>query len=380
MQFNRQKTALILSGGGARAAYQVGVLKAIGEILPFTRHENPFPIITGSSAGAINATVVAAYAQHYRLGMKRLEHVWANFSVEQIFYADTVHLIKNSWRWLSIMFGNHPHSTLGLLDNTPLTRLLDKMIPYPLIEKAIAQGELDALCVTASSYTSGESVSFYQALPEIDAWSRHRRKGVRTQINKKHLLASAAIPLVFPAVQVEDEYYGDGNMRFLSPLSPAVHLGAEKLLVIRVDPEDESDTLISHPQGYPTIAEIAGHLLDSVLVDSLDSDLERLERINKTLSVIPEKIKRTQLSLKPISSLVISPSFDINIIARKYFTELPKSLRRFLKRIGIDGNSGDAILSYILFEKAFTQELITLGYQDTLKQKQSVIDFYQVKS
>jgi NTE family protein len=372
------KTGLVLSGGGARAAYQVGALKAIADILPDTTHKNPFPVITGTSAGAINATVVAAYAQHFKLGMKRLENVWANFHCHQVYHTDLVYLAKNSFRWLKILFGGKQHKAIGLLDNTPLTQLLENVIPYPLIEKAIQQGALDALCVSASSYTTGESISFYQAKPNTEVWRRHRRRGHPAIINKHHLLASAAIPLVFPAVKVGHHYFGDGSMRFLSPLSPALHLGAEKLLIIGVDPAAPIIDETVQPEGYPTIAEIAGHLLDSVFIDSLDSDLERLHRVNQTLSKIPVKLRAKSFKLKTIEALTINPSQDLSAIASRHFSSMPKGLRFFLKRIGIDGNSGASILSYLLFEKPFTRELIELGYQDTLHKREQILEFFQV--
>lgn len=373
-----RNTGLVLSGGGARAAYQVGVLKAISELLPFTTHINPFPIICGTSAGAINATVVAAYAQHFKLGMRRLENVWASFHCQQVFHTDLLKLSRNSLRWLSILLWGRQQRSIGLLDNTPLAHLLDKVIPYPLIHKAISQGALNALCVTSSSYTTGESISFYQGQPDTPVWRRHRRRGHPAVINSNHLLASAAIPMVFPAVKVGHQYFGDGSMRFLSPLSPAVHLGAEKIIVIGVDPVQAPADDFTHPEGYPTLAEIGGHLLDSIFIDSLDSDLERLNRINKTLSKVPEKVRRKDFHLKSIETLVINPSKDLNLIARDHFKDLPKALRFFLKRIGIDGHSGDTVLSYLLFEKSFTRELIALGHQDAMEKADEIRAFYGI--
>lgn len=369
---------LVLSGGGARAAYQVGVLQAISQILPFTTHTNPFPIITGTSAGGINAAVVAAYAQHFKLGMKRLENVWANFHCEQVFHTDFRQLSKNSLRWLRLLLGGQQHRGIGLLNNDPLSALLDKVIPFPLIHKAISQGALKALCVTASSYTTGESISFFQAEPNTDIWRRHRRRGHPAVITSEHLLASAAIPIVFPAVKVGKQFFGDGSMRFLSPLSPAVHLGAEKILVVGVDPVQAPTEDLSHPEGYPTLAEIGGHVLDSVFIDSLDSDLERLNRINTTLSKIPQKVRKREFELKSIDTLVINPSLDLNLIAREHFKAMPRTLRFFLKRIGVDGDSGDAILSYLLFEKPFTRALIALGHQDAMDKRDEILQFYRI--
>ncbi|MEE4243820.1 MAG: patatin-like phospholipase family protein [Kangiellaceae bacterium] len=378
-------TALVLSGGGARAAYQVGILKAIAEILPQTTHKNPFPIVTGTSAGAINATVVAAYAQHFKLGMRRLENVWANFHCHQVFHTSFKELNKNTWRWIKLIFGNHPHQAIGLLDNEPLKHLLNSVIPYPLINKALQQGALKALCVTASSYSCGESISFYQSKPDILPWQRHHRHGQASIITTQHLLASAAIPMVFPSVQLGNKYFGDGSMRFLSPLSPAVQLGADRLLVVGVDPVESTPTTTdpesssesaNHGQLSPTLAEIGGHLLDSIFIDSLDSDLERLQRINDSLAKIPDKIRDKSFKLRPINTLVINPSEDISQIARHHFDILPRYLKFFLRRIGIDGDSGDTVLSYLLFEKPFTKQLINLGYRDALRMREQIIDFH----
>ncbi len=376
-----EKVGLVLSGGGARAAYQVGALKAISEILPFTTHQNPFRIITGTSAGAINATVVAAYSQHFKLGMKRLENVWANFHCEQVYRCSFKELMLHSGRWVKLIFGIDPNKSIGLLNNEPLAELLSQVIPYPLIAKAIEQDALDAVCITASSYTSGESVSFYQGKAELEPWIRHRRNGVATQIEKQHLLASAAIPLVFPAVTINHKYFGDGSMRFLSPLSPALHLGAEKVLVIGVDPINVPEIKTSHPKGYPTIAEIAGHLLDSVFIDSLDSDLERLHRINRTVAKIPEKVRLKEgIKLKSVDTFVLNPSEDISLIARRYFKSMPKALQFFLKRVGISDESGDTVLSYLLFEKPFTRTLINLGYKDAMNKSDELLRFYGLKA
>ncbi len=312
--------------------------------------------------------------------MKRLENVWANFHCEQVFHTSFRSLSKNSLRWLRLLLGGQQHRGIGLLNNDPLSALLDKVIPYPLIHKAISQGALKALCVTASSYTTGESISFFQAEPNTDIWRRHRRRGHPAVITSEHLLASAAIPIVFPAVKVGKQFFGDGSMRFLSPLSPAVHLGAEKILVVGVDPIQAPTEDLSHPEGYPTLAEIGGHVLDSVFIDSLDSDLERLNRINTTLSKIPQKIRKREFELKSIDTLVINPSFDLNLIAREHFRAMPRTLRFFLKRIGVDGDSGDAILSYLLFEKPFTRALIALGHQDAMDKRDEILKFYRIQT
>lgn len=374
-----QRTALVLSGGGARAAYQVGVLKAVAELLP--QHKAiPFSIICGTSAGAINATVLACYASRFRIGMRRLEQVWAGFHTAQIYRADLIGMSMNSLRWLGSLFRgrNRPISSLSLLDNEPLRDMLSKLLPFPEIATAINKGDLYALSVTCSGYNSGESVSFFEGNPEIDTWHRYRRAGSRTRINLDHLMASSAIPIVFPAVKLNREYFGDGSVRFLAPISPALHLGATRVMIVGVDavrPIEERKRVTEAP--YPTIAEIAGHVLDSVFIDSLDSDLERLQRINKTLAKIPPQVVKEQnIQLKPVDTLVISPSEDLAPMSGKHANQLPRTVRFFFRRVGISRKSGSAILSYLLFESSFTRELIDLGYRDAMNQKNEIQAFF----
>jgi NTE family protein len=372
------KTGLVLTGGGARAAYQVGVLKAISELVFKPHCGNPFPIITGTSAGAINATVFASYAQTPRVGIKSLERVWQSFSVDQVFRSDFRGIVKNAARWTKSLFVQDYHKTrqLSLLNNRPLVELLSRVVHYGNLQKAIDNHCLDAICVTASGYTSGQSVSFFQGNESIQGWKRHRRIGCKTQLERKHLLASAAIPLVFPAVKVNREFFGDGSVRFLSPLSPAIHLGAERILVVGVDPIREENTTRPRELFYPTTADIAGHVLDSVFIDSLDSDLERIKRVNKTLNLIPEEIRKTKTNLRPIETLSISPSQDLSELSSKYFHTLPRMVKFFFRRIGIDNTEGSTVLSYLLFESLYTKELIDLGYHDAMQKSGEIKDFF----
>ncbi|MDQ7051044.1 MAG: patatin-like phospholipase family protein [Enterobacterales bacterium] len=373
------KTGLVLTGGGARAAYQVGVLKAVSHLVFKKTCGNPFPIICGTSAGAINATLLACYAKSPAVGIKELERVWRNFSVNQIFYADFFGLLKNSFAWLNAIFRSKPHKSkqVSLLNNKPLKQLLEKVIDFSMLEQALESQSLDALCVTASGYTSGQSVSFFQAKEKIKGWKRHRRVGCKTTLNCKHLMASSAIPLVFPAVQINREFFGDGSVRFLAPLSPAIHLGAERILVVGVDPVKQASERKPNKLIYPTTADIAGHVLDSVFIDSLDSDLERIKRINKTLELIPEKVRQSETQLRPIETLTISPTKDLSDLSSQYFDSLPAMVKFFFRRIGIDDSEGSTILSYLLFEKPYTKDLIELGYQDAMDMSHDIIDFFR---
>lgn len=376
---NKPKMGLVLTGGGARAAFQVGALRAISDIIYRTECGNPFPIISGASAGAINATVLASFAKTPRIGIRSLQKVWANFTVEQVFRSDFRGVMQNSGRWIRSIFSNEYHRKhkLGLLNNTPLRELLTRVINYDNIQAAIDSRQLHALSITASGYHSGQSISFYQGIESIENWRRYRRCGARTNINLDHLMASSAIPLVFPAVRINREYFGDGSVRFLSPLSPAIHLGADKIMIIGVDPLRQDTDIRPEIINYPSTADIAGHVLDSVFIDSLDSDIERIQRVNKTIQLIPKAVRDLQSNLRPIETLTISPSKDLSKLAGKHFRELPKLIQFFFSRLGIGADEGSNVLSYLLFESAYTQELISLGYDDAMKRKEEIKTFMQ---
>ena len=372
------RTALVLSGGGARGAYQVGVLKAMAELLPKAK-ANPFTILCGSSAGAINAAVLACHASRFKVGVRRLEQVWANFTSDQIYSTDPWGMTWNSLRWFTSLFRPrqlHP-SRRSLLDNTPLRHLLARIIHFDRIGPALQRGHLYALSVTCSGYTSGESVSFFDGHPEISSWQRFRRAGARTHIGLNHLLASSAIPMLFPAVKVHREYFGDGSVRFLAPVSPALHLGADRVMIIGVAGTEREARKSLDGSRYPTIADIAGQVLDSVFVDSLNSDLEQLQRVNQTLGRIPEDLRGSlELGLRPIETLVISPSQDLASLAGKHAKALPAVVRFFFRRAGITSRTGSAVLSYLLFEAGYTRELIALGYSDAMRQKDEIQRFF----
>ncbi len=374
----KPKMGLVLTGGGARAAYQVGALRAVSDIIYRKECGNPFPIITGTSAGAINATVLAAYARTPRLGIKNLQRVWSNFHVDQVFRADFPGVAKNSSHWLRSIFSNEYHKKhqVSLLDNSPLKKLLAKVIHYNNIQESIDSGQLHALSITASGYFSGQSISFFQGHPELKGWNRYRRCGSRAMIGREHLLASSAIPIVFPAIKINREFFGDGSLRFMAPISPAIHLNADKIFIIGVDPVKEEVDCRPESAHYPSIADIAGQVLDSVFIDSLHSDIERIERVNKTLKLIPGAVRDLQSNLRPIDTFTISPSKNISRLAGRHFNALPRLIRFFFNRIGIDADEGSTILSYLLFEAPYTQELISLGYNDAFRQKQAIIDFF----
>jgi NTE family protein len=263
---------------------------------------------------------------------------------------------------------------VSLLDNSPLWNLLDTHLPLPRIQESIDAGVLHALCITASGYSSGKSVSFFQGASHLQGWERSRRIGVRAAITLNHLAASAAIPVIFPAVKVDNEYFGDGALRQLSPLSPALHLGAERVLVIGVGGQSDlppEKTAVA----YPSVAQVVSHILNNSFVDSVEGDIERLTRINKTLSLIPEKA-RDQSTLREVDVLVISPPAQVlDTIAMRHAELLPKSIRLFVHGSGATQRSGSGVLSYLLFEAAYCQELMALGYRDGVLHREELRRF-----
>ena len=385
-------TGLVLTGGGARAAYQVGVLKAIAQI----RREcgqagspNPFPVIAGTSAGAINAAALACRADDFDAAVNGLCEVWQNFHAEQVYRSDSLGVIRTGARWLTMMSIGwliarwrraRPRS---LLDNTPLEDLLKRLVSTERLHKVMNDGHLKGLAVTASSYGSGLHVTFYDAVADIVPWTRSQRIAVRAAIGVQHLLASSAIPFVFPATALEinghTEYCGDGSMRQAAPISPAVHLGGERILVVGAGRMHEPPGQRAGSSEYPNLAQIAGHALSNIFLDALAVDVERLQRINSTLALLTPEA-RAATSLKPIEVLVIAPSQRLDDIAAKHLDKLPIAVRTMLRGVGVQGKGNDArgaaLASYLLFEAPYTRELMALGVADTMNRRDDVIVFF----
>ena len=378
-------TGLILSGGGARAAYQVGVLSAIADLLPDPA-SNPFPVIVGTSAGAINAVGLACGALHFSEAVRRLTAVWQGFHCHQVYRTDWPGVLRQAGRFVGhSLFGLGGDAPVALLDNSPLRELLARELDFTGIHAAVARRKLRAVAVSAFGYDSGQSVSFYQGRATIDPWFRHRRVGVPTRLNLEHLMASTAIPLIFPPVKVNREYFGDGAVRQLAPISPVLHLGATRVLVVGVSGnpqggELQPEVVRSKSTRSPSLAQISGHMLNSTFIDSLEGDIELLERLNHMSRLVPSGLHPRGLGLKPVEVLVIAPSQPLDQIAARHRHELPKSLRLLLRGPGATKASGAGVLSYLLFESGYCSELIELGYQDAMAQKTALINFLGVES
>jgi len=369
----RSKTGLILTGGGARAAYQVGVIKAVRELLPMPER-NPFHIVCGTSAGAINAAALAVFADNFDAGVQNLLEVWENFRAYHVYRADPFGIIaKSAAHWLAAMFRIPRSGPLSLLDNAPLGDMLRRSLDLGRIQENIDAGALYALSITCSGYSSGQSVSFYQGGPGVVAWERTQRVGSATALRVEHLMASSALPFIFPAVKINREFFGDGSMRQIAPISPALHLGADRVLVIGSGRQSVEPARV-HSNTYPSLAQIAGHALNSIFLDSLNVDIERLHRINRTISLIPRD-KAAGMPLRKIDVLAMSPSQQISRIATRFLGELPRSVRFMLRGIGAMSRSGSNLASYLLFERGFCRALIDLGYQDTMARRAEMLEF-----
>ncbi|MCX7205712.1 MAG: patatin-like phospholipase family protein [Proteobacteria bacterium] len=382
MQTHLSNTALILSGGGARAAYQVGVLLAIAKLLP-KGAANPFPIICGTSAGGINAVALAAGAARFRRSVFELARLWQGLSPEMIYHASLGQLLATAGHWLLSLFlgGLGKYNPRAFLNNAPLRDLLVDRVDFSGIQQSIEAGALRALSISASGYTSGQSVSFFQGAADLEAWHRASRVGVKASISVDHLMASAAIPLLFPAVRLHREFFGDGTVRQIAPISPAIHLGAERILVIGVAPQVADLSAREKHTRYPTLAQVMGHLMNSIFLDSLDTDLERLTRINHTLASMPaELLSQLPLGLRPIKVLAISPSQPLERLAIAFKFEFPVGMRFLLGGMGAFRHQGSVIASYLLFCSGYSRKLIELGYRDAMEKEQELRDFLSIDS
>jgi NTE family protein len=361
---DNRKLGLILTGGGARSAYQVGVLKGIAELLP-RGVRCPFPVITGTSAGAVSAIALASDPAHFRRSVSAIEKVWRDFRVHHVFKADAISMLRAALHWmLSFATGGWlVHPPHALFDISPLWDLLGKQLDFSGIPRGLYKGHLEAVGICATSYFDADSVTFYASAPLIEPWRRALRKGARVQLTLPHLMASLAIPFLFRPILVNGQYYGDGAMRQTSPLSPAFHLGAGRLLVIGVGGTEYGASAADNSSVEPTFGQLFGFMLDSLFMDQIHADIERLNTYNESDG------------RRRVDTLIMMPSEDLTAIARRHAHELPRTLRVMMRTIGATNVAGTHLLSYLLFERGFTRELIALGLKDARARAEELRSF-----
>ena len=372
-------TGLVLTGGGARAAYQVGVLRALSEIAP--PGGLPFDVLAGISAGAINSIALATAAEDFRDASRRLSATWAALTPDRIFRTGTFRLASIGSRWIRDLSAGGLVGKSGinyLLDAAPLRELIAGMIPLGRMRRHLRSGRLRGVAVSATNYHTGSGVTFFEGSADIEPWTRSTRIGIRGRITVDHVMASAAIPVFFAPVAIGGTFYGDGCVRMTYPMSPAIHMGADRIVAVSVrhlhTPTETADREARDKVDHMPLSEIAGVLLDAVFLDSVDSDLERLTRMNRTLSLVPRE-KLEKLEVRPIPVLVLRPSLDLGKLAADEYIRFPRMLRYLLKGIGASGHAGEDLLSYLAFEPTYVRRVMELGFDDTMARRDEVAEF-----
>jgi NTE family protein len=368
----RARTAIILPGAGARSAYQVGAIKALAELLPPTA-PLPFGVVVGTSAGAILGAVLASHAPRFRLGAANLERVWRNFHIDQVIRVDAPSMLRAACHWLVALMSAGILAPLprSVFDSSPLRKLLARHVHFERIRHNLDRGWLAAFAVSASAYQSARSIAFFECAGDRPGWRRSWREGQRAELTLDHLMASTAVPFLFPPVAMGGEYYGDGAMRQVAPLSPAIHLGADRLLVLTVRPPLGLPAPPATGPGPPALGQIFGFMLDTLFLDGLDTDLDRLYRDN----LLAASGRAEALGLRVVRPLIISPSEDLGAIAARHAKLLPRTMRVLLRMLGAGDGEGQQLLSYLLFESAYTRQLIALGYADVRARSAELSEF-----
>lgn len=371
---------LVLSGGGARGAYQVGVLSAIADIAQASGIHQAFDIYTGVSAGAINASFLAAGADEFSMASKDLVDLWSQLTSDQIFYSDISSIGKIGFNWMkSVSVGAMAGAVPGqaLLDTAPLRKLIQERLPFAKIQNNIDRGSLKALAITALDYQSSAAITFVQGQEDIPDWEKSRRRSEKSQITADHVMASSAIPLLFPPVGVDERHFGDGCIRNTAPCSPSIYLGSQKIMVIGVRRQSRTayDHLMLQTHKSPTVGRVLNVLLNSVLLDGVEVDIERLLKINAMIDEIPSEV-HSNIPYKKVDFVWISPSADIGAIAAEKHMKLPSIIRYLLKGLG-SINDASEIVSYLLFDPSFCTQLIEIGYEDGMRQKEEIRKFLE---
>jgi NTE family protein len=375
---------LVMTGGGARGAYQAGILKRIGEIKRVQTHGNPFPIIGGSSAGAINGSALAAGSDDFALATKILARVWSNLEPSDVFHCDVLSQAHNSLTWiLDLSFGAliGGGNARSLLDATPLRGFLNTHIHCDRIRENIKRGHLYALAISATNYNSGKSYLFIEGMKGHPMWNRSRRVTLATRITVEHVCASAAIPLVFQPVKLKTArgtaFFGDGCVRLQQPLSPVIRLGAERIFAIGVRCEQREHQREPAVQRDPSLAQIMGVLFNVMFLDHLATDIEHLERLNQLLGggqISQSGIEGCE-KMRPLASFLMTPSVDLSQLAEQHQKDMPYLIQYFISSLGRDAASCADLMSYLLFTSKYTSDLVEIGYNDAKKRIDEIEDF-----
>jgi NTE family protein len=375
----QRKTGLVLSGGGARGAYQVGVMAAVSDILKSSGIEFKFDYYSGVSAGAINASFLASKSDDLHSGCSQLVNLWKDLKSEDVFYTDAVNLGKIGLKWMGeLSLGALTGTTPGraLLDTSPLRGLLEANLDYQAIERNLKEKHYSALAITAVDYQTSNSITFVQGRNDLPTWNKARKISEKADIRAEHILASSAIPLLFPPVQVDERWFGDGCVRNTHPCAPVIYMGAEKLMVIGVRQVGMSayEERVLKSTLSPSVARVINVLLNAVLLDGIELDIERLIRVNNFIAKVPAE-HRKELTYKPVDYFWISPSADIGEMAARKSSRLPRVIRYLIKGLGSLEEASE-IVSYLLFDPSFCGQLIELGYEDAKKQEEEIKRFY----
>ncbi len=390
-------SALVLMGGGARAAYQVGVLKGMNGILKEAGYADDldtfFKVYCGTSAGSLNAAQLACYADDPDAGLRSLETLWCSLTITKIFYTNWMEVVKASVRWLARILLSYfgwrkalawVRAPRSILNNAPLRHLLTSNVAFSRLPSLYQSQKLHALAISAYSYSSGRHFVFVQG--DVSPWKNVHQDVIADTLMVDHLMASTAIPLIFPAIRLKTgegfEYFGDGALAQRAPLSAAIHLGGRYLVVINCNEPEKAATKAPKVNEYPSFAVMSAHMLSGMFNDSIVMDLANMQKIN---DLIAAGIPRNEQKLQPVTALMFTPSTSLNVLANECLESLPKSLRILFSALGgktksvhsgKEGASERNFASYLLFQPRFIQKLITLGESDAKQQKEVVLAFF----
>jgi len=368
---------LVLSGGGARGAYQAGVIAAIADIASHQGLTDPFNIFTGVSAGSINATILASHTESFLQSAQYLTKMWGQITTDDVFYVDLMTLSRGGFDWLadfSMIKRNKKESAVhSLLSTTPLRSLINQTCQYENIRNKIEAGKIRGLSVSALDYENISTKTFFQGAKDLTAWNRPMHRSEACEIGSEHVMASTAIPLLFPPIKIGNSYFGDGCIRNQSPCSPAIYMGAERFIAIGVRRRQDTWFSYHHPEmgDAPSIARIINVIFHSMMMDGIEQDLQRIAQTNQHVSMLHNQ-SRSKLKAREVGFLWISPSVDCSKLASQKGSKLPNMVRYLLSGAGSLSESSE-LVSFLLFEPSYCKQLIEIGYTDGMKEKDQII-------